>query len=189
MSEDHSTPNMEPDLATFRAFYEAHIAAIYRFVYSKVGNREEAEDITALVFTKALRGVDWSRDEQTRQRWLFQVARTTIADHWREVYRLKTTSLDDLLDVGWEGPAAMGVEGMTENLNASSTVEVLLAQLSRQQAEVLRCRFLRNYSIKETAQYLGLSEANVKVVQFRALKRAAQLRAGSPVEKGAPADE
>jgi RNA polymerase sigma-70 factor (ECF subfamily) len=41
--------------------------------------------------------------------------------------------------------------------------------------EVLTCRFLLNLSIRETALQLGLSEANVKVLQFRALKRAADL--------------
>jgi RNA polymerase sigma-70 factor (ECF subfamily) len=40
---------------------------------------------------------------------------------------------------------------------------------------VLTYRFLLNYSIRETADKMGLSEANVKVLQFRALKKAATL--------------
>ena len=188
MSQESAPNGKPPGLLVFRAFYEAHVTAVYRFIYSKVGNREEAEDLTAQVFTKALHGVDWSRDDGTRQRWLFQVARTTVADHWRLVYRLRTTSLDDLLAGGWEGPVEID-DALPPDPGAASQVESILAHLPSNYADVLRCRFLRNYSIKETAQLLGLSEANVKVLQFRALKRASQMRIGVSLEKGAAANE
>jgi len=55
-------------------------------------------------------------------------------------------------------------------------VAAIMAQLPKNYREVLHYRFLQNYSIKETARQLGLTEANVKVLQFRALKRAAELR-------------
>jgi RNA polymerase sigma-70 factor, ECF subfamily len=51
----------------------------------------------------------------------------------------------------------------------------LLQALPEHYREVLTCRFLLNLTIRETAGKLGLSEANVKVLQFRALKRAADL--------------
>jgi len=172
-----------PDRDTFRAFYEAHIGAVYRFIYSRVGNREEAEDLTAQVFTKALRGMDWSREEVALVAWLFQVARTTLADHWRALGRIKTLSLDDLLAEGWDGPAAAGPP-VAESLVPITRVEAILQQLPQNYREVLRCRFLLNYSIKETAQHLSLTEANVKVLQLRALRRAAELNAGAPSQPG-----
>ena len=89
----------------FQTFYEENLGLIYRFVYSKVGNREEAEDLTSQIFMKAVRGVDTERGPQSMQKWLFQVARTTIADYWRVHYRISTSSLDQLLEIGWEGPA------------------------------------------------------------------------------------
>ena len=54
-------------------------------------------------------------------------------------------------------------------------VERILRVLPQHYRDVLACRFLLNLSIKETATRMGLSEANVKVLQFRALKRAADL--------------
>ncbi len=59
----------------------------------------------------------------------------------------------------------------------AARVQRILAALPNNYREVLTCRFLYNLSIKETAQRLGLTEANVKVLQFRALKRAAELDA------------
>src|SRR5437667_10475510 len=88
----------------FQTFYQENLGLIYRYVYSKVGNREEAEDLTSQIFIKAIRGIDTERGPQSMQKWLFQVARTTIADYWRVYYRVSVNSLEELLEAGWEGP-------------------------------------------------------------------------------------
>lgn len=157
-----------------QTFYQENLNLIYRYVYSKVGNREEAEDLTSQIFMKAIRGVHTERGALSVQKWLFQVARTTIADFWRVRYRIATSSLEALLDAGWEGPAQGEA---TEEINTSPVerVQRLLQALPEHYREVLNCRFLLNLSIRETALRLSLSEANVKVLQFRALKRAADL--------------
>ena len=158
----------------FRAFYQEHLKSVYRYIYGKVGNREEAEDLTTQVFLKVLRQLDVERDTRSTQKWLFQVARTTVADYWRVQYRLSTASLDALLDAGWEGPAQEEHEQTrSERLTPTERVQCILLALPDHYREVLTCRFLLNLSIKETALKLGLTEANVKVLQFRALKRAA----------------
>ena len=160
----------------FQAFYQEHIGLIYRFVFSKVGNREEAEDLTSQIFMKAVRGMDTERGTLSMQKWLFQVARTTIADYWRTYYRVATSSLDEMLEAGWEGPAL--TESVATNgasVQPGEQVRRILQALPEHYREVLTCRFLLNFSIKETAARMGLTEANVKVLQFRALKRAADL--------------
>jgi len=157
----------------FQAFYQENIGLIYRFVYSKVGNREEAEDLTSQIFVKAVRGMDTERGPQSMQKWLFQVARTTIADYWRSYYRISTSSLEELLDAGWEGPA--DIESMIARGEPNERVKRILAALPEHFREVLTCRFLLNLSIRDTASRMGLTEANVKVLQHRALRRAADL--------------
>jgi RNA polymerase sigma-70 factor, ECF subfamily len=169
-SHQHSPPpDVSAGASSVRALYEQHVAVIYRFIYAKVGNREEAEDLTSQVFLKALRGLDAGRDAQSIQSWLFQVARTTVADHWREFYRLRTDSLDDLLFGGWEAAAH---EAPAET-DAGARAQRILDRLPTRYRDVLTYRFLLNYSVRETAEQMCLSEANVKVLQFRALKRAA----------------
>ena len=157
----------------FQTFYEENLGLIYRFVYSKVGNREEAEDLTSQIFTKAVRGVDTERGAQSMHKWLFQVARTTIADYWRAHYRISTSSLDQLLEIGWEGPADEEPAAMSST--PTERVHRILQALPEHYREVLTCRFLLNLSIRDTANRMCLTEANVKVLQFRALKRAADL--------------
>ncbi len=157
----------------FQTFYQENLGLIYRYVYSKVGNREEAEDLTSQIFLKAVRGVDTERGSQSMQKWLFQVARTTIADYWRVHYRVSISSLEELLDAGWEGPAEE--EPAVLSSKPEDRVRRILQALPEHYREVLTCRFLLNLSIRDTANRMSLTEANVKVLQFRALKRAADL--------------
>ena len=156
-----------------QTFYQENLLLIYRYIYSKVGNREEAEDLTSQTFIKAVRGVDYQRSPQSVQKWLFQIARTTVADYWRSYYRAPISSLEELLDAGWEGPAEE--EPVPVSTTPAKKVEHILRVLPERYREVLTCRFLLNLSIKETALRMGLTEANVKVIQFRALKSAADI--------------
>lgn len=157
----------------FQTLYQEHVGAIYRYVYSMVGNREEAEDLTSEIFLKAARGLNWERSPQSMHSWLFLVARTTTADYWRAHYRRPMSSLDELLEAGWEGPVEEEPTIMS-NMPAYR-VQRLLQTLPERYREVLTCRFLLNLSIKDTALKMGLTVANVKVLQWRALKRAANL--------------
>jgi len=166
-------PRGEEYVQEFQTFYQENLGLIYRYVYSKVGNREEAEDLTSQIFIKSVRGVDTERGPQSVQKWLFQVARTTIADYWRTYYRVSVNSLDELLEAGWEGPAEE--ESTAVSSSPIERVQRILQALPEHYREVLNCRFLLNLSIRDTALRMGLTEANVKVLQFRALKRAADL--------------
>ncbi|MFL5589840.1 MAG: RNA polymerase sigma factor [Ktedonobacteraceae bacterium] len=156
-------------------FSQEHLHLIYRYVYTYVRNQQDAEDLTSQIFLKAVRCLDLERSVHSRQAWLFRVARTTIADYWRAHYRRAATySLDDLLETGWEGPTVE--EGSTlSNSAAEDRVQGILQSLPFRYREILTYRFLLHLSVRETAVSMDLTEANVKVIQFRALKRAAEL--------------
>lgn len=167
-----------------QAFYQENLRPIYRYVYSKVRNREEAEDLTSQIFIKAVRSLDGEQNPQSTRSWLFQVARTTVADYWRAFYRTATSSLDALLETGWEDPAENEDEDKLFERSSSSAdyVQRLLQALPERDREVLTCRFLLGLSNRETALRMGVTEGNAKVLQFRALKRAADL--DSPILPG-----
>ena len=161
------------DAEIFQTFYQDNLGLIYRYVYSNVGNRQEAEDLTSQIFLKVVRSLDLKRDPRSMRTWLFRVARTTIADYWRIHYRGTTSSLDDLLEAGWEGPVDEGTALVKSS--AAELVQDILQALPERDREILTSRFLLNLSVRETAVRMGLTEANTKVLQYRALKRAAHL--------------
>src|SRR5690348_4645160 len=76
--------------------YEAHAEQIYRFLFFKLGTREDAEDATSQVFMKAAVSLDLSQGPRATLAWLYQVARNCATDHWRLYYRTLAASLDRL---------------------------------------------------------------------------------------------
>jgi RNA polymerase sigma-70 factor (ECF subfamily) len=173
---------MHTDTALGSAFQE-NAAKIYAFIYAKVGNRETAEDLTSQVFLKATRWLAEDRSADSIRSWLYTTARTCIVDHWREQGRSTHVSLDD--------PEALlfcGTDGVEEVRRTRDRALRVLSALPEREREVLRLRFLRGYSAAEIGTALGLSPGNVRVLQLRALRRAAQLAGGSVDPSGAIPD-
>ena len=81
---------------------------------------------------------------------------------WRERHGVYTDVIDE------ETMAAGRVEEP-----ANVDIESVLGNLPSHYRQVLELRFLRGYSIKETAGTMGISVNNAKVMQLRALRRAA----------------
>ncbi|HLJ69047.1 MAG TPA: sigma-70 family RNA polymerase sigma factor [Chloroflexota bacterium] len=158
-----------PDLEQIFARY---VDPVHRFIYSRVGNREDAEDLTSEVFLKATRMLDSERSEASVAKWLFTVARTVLADHWRKYYRTGTSVPLDDARLG-DMPESAPEPGPTEA--STKLVEEVLTKLPERYRNVLERRFLLGYSIQETADELGISGDNVKVIQHRALAKAVQI--------------
>src|SRR5437764_13964328 len=174
-----SVPEDTPLGSTFRE----NAARIYRFIYAKVGNREAAEDLTSQVFLKAVRWLAQDRSADSIRAWLYTVARGTIADYWRQQSRQPMVPLEDpdaLLFCGTEGPL--------EVRRTRERAWRILDALPEREREVLRLRFLDGYRAPEIGQALGLTPGNVRILQMRALRRAAMrvdLEPGAPDEIGA----
>ena len=172
---------MEARRRAVQDLYESSVEQIYKFIYFKVGNREDAEDITSQVFIKAANLLDITQDDRSRIAWLYQVARTTITDFWRQYYKVPTASLDALEEDSTfqvaDEPVRLGAPDEEESAPAAVAVDALLATLSENYRLVLEFRFLKGYSLKETATAMHVTEANVKVLQHRALAKAAKLGA------------
>src|SRR5579875_1358141 len=115
--------------------YQRYVLPIYRFLYSRLGNQEEAEDLTSEVFLKAVRQLEPERDPASVQAWLFQVARTTLADYWRQRSRVPQDPLG-YLDV--PDPAGAAVR---PDETATRMARWLLEQLPDRYREVLTLRF------------------------------------------------
>jgi RNA polymerase sigma-70 factor, ECF subfamily len=164
----------EPD-PRFEQIYDAHVVPIFRFVYARVGNRPDAEDLTSQVFTRAVEQLDVTRVEAQIAAWLYRVAQNAVADYWRAFYRLPQVDLE-LVAPGWE-PASPQPDphAQADADGATAAVARLLKQLPSHYARVLELRFLQRLSVAETADRLGITRGNAKVLQYRALRKAAIL--------------
>jgi len=164
----------EPD-PPFEQIYDTHVVPIFRFVYARVGNRPDAEDITAQVFTRAVEQLDLSRPPAQITAWLYRVAQNAVADYWRSFYRLPQVELE-LVAPGWEPATPQPNPHAQADANgAKAAVARLLKRLPKHYARVLELRFLQRLSVAETADQLGITRGNAKVLQYRALRKAAIL--------------
>jgi RNA polymerase sigma-70 factor, ECF subfamily len=161
----------------FEEIYDAHVVPIHRFVYARVGNRPDAEDLTAQVFMRALEQLELDRAPGQISAWLYRVAQNAVADYWRAFYRLPQVDLERVA-AAWAPMPTEDAEALEANDDrAASAVAALLKRLPEQYAKVLELRFLQRLSVAETAERLGVSNGNAKVLQHRALRRAALLGA------------
>lgn len=165
-----AAPTVRLTVEDFSALYETHVGRIFGFVYSQVGNREEAEDLTSQVFLKVYHSLSRFEGRGSLDGWLFQIARVTVNDHWREKYRLPAVPLPEGLDL-----PDIDVPPDFNRPARDARVRKLLESLPANYREVLQLRFLKRCSVKETAAAMQLSETNVKVMQFRALRKAAAI--------------
>lgn len=155
----------------FEQVYDEHVVGIYRFVYARVGNRPDAEDLTAQVFVRAVEQLDTTRQPGQIAAWLYRVAQNAIADYWRAFYRLPLVGVDHVAP-GWEPADGVRPEPERDD-RAAIRVNVLLGGLPVRYRRVLELRFLQRLSVAETAHAMGISSGNAKVLQYRALRKAA----------------
>jgi RNA polymerase sigma-70 factor, ECF subfamily len=175
MADPHVRPAI--DHGRFEEIYDQHVVPIYRFIHARVGNRPDAEDLTAQVFVRAVEQLDTTREPGQIASWLYRVSQNAIADYWRAFYRLPVIGADYVAP-GWEPMAIVSRDRAEEDGSdgaAITRVRQLLAQLPRRYAEVLELRFLHRLSVAETADRMGISHGNAKILQYRALRKAALL--------------
>jgi RNA polymerase sigma-70 factor, ECF subfamily len=158
----------------FEAVYAEHVIGIYRFVYARVGNRPDAEDLTAQVFVRAVEQLDTTRQPGQIAAWLYRVAQNAIADYWRAFYRLPVVGVDHVAP-GWEPADAGARREPARDDRAARRVEALLGNLPDRYRRVLELRFIQRLTVAETARAMGITSGNAKVLQYRALRKAALL--------------
>jgi RNA polymerase sigma factor (sigma-70 family) len=151
---------------SWEAVYRDNATWVYRTIFARVGNRADAEDLTAEVFLAALRPLRLTASVGEIRGYLRATARTVLAAHWRETLGREITSIDDI---------AQPPESEEAISTAPRRVAKVLKQLPDNYRQILELRFLQGRSIKESAADLGVSVANAKVLQHRALRLAAQV--------------
>ncbi|MHB8507415.1 MAG: RNA polymerase sigma factor [Candidatus Dormibacteria bacterium] len=154
---------------SWETIYRDWAVPVYRFVFSRVGNRADAEDLTTGVFERALPRLRDNAVAAEVGGYLFATARTVLADHWRDGWDVRTTELPSEV----HAPPLLPLSSAAHHLEVEGRARAILDALPDNYRRVLELRFLRGFSIRETAAHMGVTVANAKVLQHRALRRAA----------------
>jgi len=162
------TRNNETRLA---ALYEEYYDKIARYIYTRIGDKSESEDLASEVFFKALKSIKTYRDTgPPMQAWLFKIAHNLVVDHLRKVSRIKTVPID-MVEIVDDNDPVNTVEKKIE----MEKVSAAMIHLTEEQREVLRLRFFGGLTSREAADVLTKSDGAVREMQRAALEKLRQL--------------
>src|SRR5574339_68594 len=157
------------DRHAFGEFYQLHLHEIYRYIFFRVNDHNEAEDLTAKVFLDAWEYLT-GRHPETKinniRSWIYRIARNKVIDYHRTKKPLEAIEGNPHknLQGSW-------LESELDDLFVSRELAKGVRQLPSNYQEVIILRFINQMSHAEVAENLNVTESHVRVLQYRALKQ------------------
>lgn len=153
------------DKLAFGELYKLYVERVFRYLFSRIGNVQDAEDATAQTFLAALESIGKFRQDGHFASWLFGIARNKSMDYFRK--QNNTIFIEEAYEISTEdNPLARVIQ--TEQV---TTLAKIIQDLSEEERELLRLRFLAQLSYPEMARLLQRSEDAVKKSTYRLLVR------------------
>ena len=159
----------DAEFSDWETVYRENIGLVYQVLFARVGNRPDAEDLTTEVFLAVLRPLRLPAPAAAVRSYLLAACRTVLARYWARTLGLQVTTLSgDPEEILTEAP---------RDSPAPQRAERILSALPDRYRRILQLRFLDACTVSEAADAMGISVANAKVLQHRALRRAAEVAA------------
>jgi RNA polymerase sigma-70 factor (ECF subfamily) len=152
----------------FGVLYDRYVSSVYRYVFYRVRNEAEAEDVTSDVFMRALRAIPRYEPRQAFLAWLYRIARNAVIDRSRRRASREQVSFEDAL----AHPNADQVVNPDAGLLAGSDASVVrkaMQQLTPLQQEILVLRYVEGFDTKTISKLVGKRDGTIRGIEFRAL--------------------
>jgi RNA polymerase sigma-70 factor (ECF subfamily) len=164
--EDQLVAAVKQDTAAFAALYDRYLTPVYRYLFSRVGNHQEAEDLTSKVFLTALERFEQFRPDSSFAAWLFTIARNKSIDFFRQQHPEAELPDDRLAAPAEDDPAALAVREADRQ-----AIFQIIGAFPPDDRELLNLRFAADLTYSEIAHLLGRGESAVKKQVYRLLER------------------
>ncbi|MFQ5493467.1 MAG: RNA polymerase sigma factor [Candidatus Dojkabacteria bacterium] len=157
----------------FAKIYKEYFDYIYYFVYRRLSNFDDTEDVVSEVFMavwKSLENFDQSRSIKS---WMIGITLHKLNDFLRRKYKIRENVV--AVDVELIGEVEKGRTISSEKLRYIRILEELVNALKERDQKFVEYRFKRNYTLAETAKELNVTTNNAKVIQNRLVKKLKKL--------------
>jgi RNA polymerase sigma-70 factor (ECF subfamily) len=155
------------DPEAFGRLYELYVEKIYNYIYYRLGNHHDAEDLTAKVFYRALNHIaHYNNKGAPFAAWLYRIAHNLVINWRRDHSRRQIVGLED---VELSGDKQESPQHAAERANESELLLAAMQQLPRERQELLVLKFVERMSNAEIGQVLGRSEGAIKSLYHRTL--------------------
>ena len=151
----------------FSELYRKHVNSVYYYLYSRVRNTADAEDLTSQTFITALETMHKLRDTSKFTPWLFRIARNKAMDHFRRARRRPTQVFNEELD------RSLSSLRQDDRLKQDQRIDLerIIAGLKPIEQEYLRLRLIAELPFSEIASILRKPESRIKKSYYRLLER------------------
>lgn len=177
------------DPTAFGVLYETYVDRVYAYIYHRVGNIQDTEDLTARTFYRALDSLDSYEDRGAPfSAWLFRIAHNLVANHHRDHSRRRFLSLDRLWFHSQEDDSPL------QQLEQEETHAALWSAINRlpeERRNLLKFKFGSQLSNLEIGELMNKSESAIKSLYFRtlaALRQDLEARGWGSGQAETPAD-
>ena len=154
--------------------YDEYFDRIARYIYVRIGDRNEAEDLAGEVFVKALESLKSYKERGIpMQAWLYRIAHNVSVDYLRKRGRIATVPINGVPIEAREDPVAT-----TEKSIEMERVNEAMQKLTPEQREVVRLRFFGDLSSKEVGTILRKSDGAVREMQRASIEKLRRLLTG-----------
>jgi RNA polymerase sigma-70 factor, ECF subfamily len=151
----------------FGELYDRYFDQLYRYVYFRVSNRHDAEDLTETVFLRTLEAIlNKKKNIKNFKAWLFRSAHNILVDHYRtQKYHA------DIDEVEYQPEMINKTDETTLDGSDRKLLREAIIKLEPALQQVISYRFIAELSYAETSEIMGLKENHLRVLQHRALKQ------------------
>ncbi len=155
------------DKEAFGELYERYLTKIYNYVYYRTGNRQDAEDLTAKVFERAMSHISTYVDRGLPfQAWLYRIAHNLVANWHRDQGRRKIIALDDFVAHSLQSEAP---DRRTEEQEEHKQLMEAVRRLPEERQQLLLLKFIEQLSNVEIGVIMDRTEGAVKSLYHRTL--------------------
>lgn len=151
------------DTEAYGLLYELYFTPVFRYIYLRVRDKEEANDLVQTVFLKVFTALpNFKEQNKSSLAYFFTVSRNTIIDYWRKKKEVKVDdfgAIAERIADNTESPLKSFEENESQNL-----IHRALGELTNIQREVITLKFLSDLSNKEIAELLGKTEEAVRSI-------------------------
>ena len=165
-------PSPMPASDTFAERYHQYFPRVFAYVYGRVHNVHTTEDLVADVFERAYLKAGSLRNEEAFSTWLFTIARNVIISHGRKHGRETIVDPDVMKEIA---PARASIESDLLQREELKAVSEMVRGFPQREQDIVSLKFDAELSNAQIAQIMDLSEANVRVILFRTLRKLRQL--------------
>lgn len=156
------------DRAAFAQLYRLHYDNIFRYCARRLFNRHAAEDVTSIVFFKAMRTIgSFKGNSKDFRNWLYRIATNAVNDHLRTAKRRADAICNIAMVRGSDH--TFDAESDAEFQDEVLPVKQALLTLKPKQQTVITLRFFEKLKLTEIAEILGQNPATTRSQLSRAL--------------------